>query len=201
MTVPETRFSSCMPIVLAQECPDPSNWSDPRNFSNLPHDPGGATMCGITQAEYAAHGWPGSVEFISIHQGWTIYLNSYWLPHSPELPTGLDLSFFDICVNAGPGGAIRTFQSSLGVGVDGIFGPITAGAVARISNATTAIEAYCGARARYYRALANFRYFGQAWIQRALRIQNYSLAMLPGLLTESPIVVTGPFQKTAKAYS
>ena len=175
MTVPETRFSTCMPIVLAQECPYPNDWSNARNFSNDPHDPGGATMCGITQANFNSYlaktGHPlQSVRSISIHQGWNIYLQDYWLPHSPTLPAGLDLSYFDTCVNCGPGGANKILQAALHIGVDGIWGPATTRAVVGITRVTSSIEAFCGARAAYYRRLANFKYFGKGWIHRALAI-------------------------------
>jgi lysozyme family protein len=197
VNVPETRFSTCMPFVLSMECPYPNDWSNPHNFSNTPHDPGGATMCGITQAEYAAHGGSGSVRNINIHQGWTIYLNSYWLPHSPQLPAGLDLSYFDTCVNSGAGGANQILQAALQIRVDGVWGPATAAAVTRITNVAATIEAFCGARARYYRRLKNFVYFGRGWIRRALAIQNESLAMLT---TTSGIMVEREYVYTAKAY-
>jgi lysozyme family protein len=202
VNVPETRFSICMPFVLAMECPFPNNWSDPRNFSNTPHDPGGATMCGITQNNFSSYlasiGQPyEDVRSISIHQGWDIYEFDYWLPHSPQLPTGLDLSYFDTCVNSGAGGANQILQAALQIGVDGVWGPVTAAAIGRITNVAATIEAFCGARARYYRRLRNFVYFGRGWIRRALAIQNDSLAMLT---STSGLMVEREFVRTAKAY-
>jgi lysozyme family protein len=196
------RFSLCMPFMLSMECPFPNNWSDPRNYSNNPHDPGGPTMCGITANEYnifrERHGEPiRDVRLINIHEGWDCYLFSYWLPHSPDLPIGMDLSFFDTCVNCGPAGATKILQAALHVSIDGIWGPHTASAVTGITNVAGTIQAFCGARAAYYRRLANFKYFGQGWIHRALAIQNDSLNMLDSKLATRAI---RPFVWTAKAY-
>jgi len=102
---PSPRFEACLPDTLSQECPHPNDWSDPANFSNDPHDPGGATMCGITQSEYDTYRESldepeRSVKLISQAEGQAIYQMSYWQPHCPQLPTGLDLSFFDSSVKS-----------------------------------------------------------------------------------------------------
>ena len=72
--------------MLAQECPYPGDWINPKNFSNDAHDPGGKTMCGIIQREYDTYrkmkGLPTQdVRKITQEEGYDIYRNSYWLPH------------------------------------------------------------------------------------------------------------------------
>ena len=176
------RFPICLPFTLAQECPDPDNWSDPANFSDDPHDPGGATMCGIIQSEYddfrVNEGLPTQpVVDISEAEGWLIYEDNYWEPKCSGLSPGLDLSYFDTCVNCGPTGATKVLQAALGVAVDGIWGPITQAAVDAIADVPAAIRAFTGAREAYYRGLANFVYFGHGWINRAVEIGQDSLSM------------------------
>lgn len=111
------RFLICLPDTLIQECPLPTDWSNAANFSDDPHDPGGATMCGIIQVEYDAYrkslSEPAqSVRLISQAEGYAIYQANYWQPHCPQLQAGLDLSFFDSAVNMGANRS-RSFNSSL----------------------------------------------------------------------------------------
>jgi lysozyme family protein len=180
---PSPRFEDCLPDTLNQECPDPNDWSNPANFSDDPHDPGGPTMCGITQSEYDTYrrslGEPTqSVKLISQAEGQAIYQTSYWQPHCPQLAAGLDLSFFDSSVNMGPEQAIRILQSALNIDVDGIWGPQTAGAVAGIAAVKTVIEAFTAQREAVYRTFSTFQYFGTDWIRRATEIGNASVQMI-----------------------
>ena len=105
-------------------------------------------MCGIIQTEYDAYrksllGLPTqSVKLISQAEGEAIFQMSYWQPDCPQLPIGLDLSFFDSSVNMGPEEAIRILQFALNISVDGIWGPQTAGAVAGIGAVAGVINAF-----------------------------------------------------------
>src|SRR5271157_2307814 len=169
------RFQICWPFVLSMECPQPNDWSNPANFSNDAYDPGGATMCGIIQTEYSIYrkrkGQPvQDVFLISRDEGADIYDNDYWLPDSPELPPGLDLSYFDVAVNCGPYRANRMMQGVLQVAVDGLWGPITAKAAQAPFDVPTAIRSFTAARGAFYRALPGFVYFGNGWMNRTLAI-------------------------------
>jgi lysozyme family protein len=177
-----SRFLACLPDTLAQECPDPNDWSNPANFSDDPHDPGGATMCGITQNEYNAyhnslHKPEQNVKQITQSEGQAIYLANYWQPHCPQLPIGLDLSFFDSSVNMGGKQATEILQFALEIGVDGIWGPQTAGAVAGITDVHGVINAFTAQREAVYRSFSTFQYFGADWIRRATEIGDESIQM------------------------
>lgn len=83
-------------------------------FVDHPHDPGGATNQGVTQATYDAHraraGLPTrSVEFISKSEVESIYHDSYWLRAGCEqiAPPALALVVFDAAVNSGVGAALK----------------------------------------------------------------------------------------------
>lgn len=179
------RFDLCLPYVLAQECPHPADWSNPANFSNDAHDPGGKTMCGIIQREYDIHrkacGLPcQDVRQMTEGEGHQIYHDSYWLPHCPVLPRGLDLSFFDESVNAGTYEATKILQSVLGLDNDGIWGPKTAKAVSEIDVAQIIINAFMLRRIVVYGLMPGFPYFGEGWTRRARVIGEQSLKMAAG---------------------
>ena len=176
------RFPICLPFTLAQECPDPSDWSNPANFSDDPHDPGGATMCGILQSEYDKFREDQGedtepVVDISMSEGYEIYEDYYWEPRCSGLAPGFDLSYFDTCVNCGPTGSTKVLQEALGVSADGIWGPFTQAAVVRIADVPAAIRAFTAAREAYYRSLPGFVYFGHGWTNRTVSIGQDSLSM------------------------
>jgi lysozyme family protein len=169
------RFLACMPFILKEE----------GGYSNDAHDPGGMTMHGIIQREYDAYrrrkGLPLQwVEKISVDEQNDIYFNEYWLPRCPNLPAGLDLSFFNIAVNGGPSRATHLLQQSIGISADGVYGPATAQAVSVIEPAdvTSIIRNFATAEMAWYRSLSTFKYFGKDWIGRAERCRAASLAMV-----------------------
>lgn len=175
-------FLLCWPFVLAEEAPFPDDWSNPRNFSNDPHDPGGETMDGIIQREYSAYriskGEPSrDVILITKPEGADIYRNSYWLPNCPKLPRGFNLCVFDENVNAGPHAGTVLLQRTLGIPADGLWGPQTDAAVATITDVTAAIEKYTDQREAYYRSLRGFQYFGTGWLRRSATIETAALKM------------------------
>lgn len=178
----DARFDLCWPYTLIQECPFPNDWSNIRNFSNDPHDPGGETMCGIIQREYDIYrrskGLPlQDVRHLTREEGADIYYNSYWLPECPKLAPGLDLCFFDEAVNAGPHAATKILQRALGVASDGVWGPQTEAATSAVHDVPAAIKSFVAFREAYYRALSGFRFFGRDWIRRSEEIGAEALKM------------------------
>ena len=161
-------------------------------------------MCGITGYEYSRYRWrkgeaAQTVLLISKAEGIDIYTNDYWLPKSPGLPPGLDLSWFDTDVNCGPGGATRILQSALGVAIDGQWGPITQGAVDAIADVGAAVRAFTTAREAYYRRLSGWQYFGTGWTNRTVAINQDSLSMVNSPSNKG-VRIARPFMKTVKAY-
>ena len=177
------RLPVCLPFTLAQECPFPNDWSNPKNFSNDRHDPGGATMCGIIQREYdiwrKGHGQPTQpVIHISKDEGEAIYRICYWQPHCQYLAPGLDLQFFDESVNTGTTEATKVLQVALGLKSDGIWGPQTqAAAVLSVQDTVAKIKAFTARREAVYREMKGFQYFGTDWIRRSQEIGAAALKM------------------------
>jgi len=193
MDYPAT-FLTCLPFVLKEECPFPNDWSNPKNFSDDAFDPGGKTMCGITQKEYDRdrinRNLPlRDVREITRDEGYSIYYHSYWLPFCPSQAPGLNLSFFDECVNAGPHEATIILQRSINadvtlplptLSVDGFFGPKTSAAVAFLrhpSDVGNVIERYGYYRNQFYRSLSGFPHFGKGWLERVASIEVTSQKM------------------------
>lgn len=183
----DPAFEKCLPDTLQEEAPHSENLSDPRNYSNDAHDPGGMTMDGIVQREYdrwrRAQGLPTQwVKKISGDEVRTIYHDDYWLPNCPKLPTGLDLCVFDTNVNNGVHAGTVLLQRVLAIADDGVWGPATDREVAGIyaEEIPALIRSYYGLRASYYRSLRNFQYFGKDWLRRDADIQRWALAMANG---------------------
>lgn len=174
------QFLACLPYTLTEE----------GGNSNDPHDPGGRTHKGIIQREYDKYRQGKGLSLQSDYlmsdaEIQEIYWTSYWLPHCPSLKPGLDLSFFDNCVNEGPRAAIVLLQRTLIISADGLWGDRTTEALSKVTDLRKAIITYSNWRERYYRSLHTFRFFGNGWLRRVSDIEKASLAMLEKGLTNA----------------
>lgn len=150
-------------------------------YVNNPHDSGGATNHGITQAVYDS--WRDnlkkprrSVQKVSKAEVRRIYGMMYWMPgHCGEMKPALAVCHFDWCVNHGVAGAIRTLQQVLGLTADGDYGPRTAAAVAAAGE--NAWKAYEDTRRSWYRARVEAHpdqaLFLKGWLGRVDRLDAY----------------------------
>lgn len=167
----DNNFDKCLAFVLKEEG---GNDDDP-------HDHGGRTSRGITQREWdifikvntdrPSDVWHASDEDIKL-----MYFSKYWHPYCPYLADGLDLMFFDFCVNAGPGQAMKTLQKSLGIIVDGKYGPQTDAAL-KAANTVELINNYHSNRESFYRGLTQYPRYGKGWSSRNARCFKESLSM------------------------
>ncbi len=174
----DTDFAFSLMFTLNQE----------GGFSDDPHDPGGATMDGITLAEFQA--WYGhdktvaDLKAITGEQLGQIYMESYWVQvRGGDLPAGVDLSVFDMGVNAGPKRSIELLQAVLGVTADGVLGPISLAALASVTaNGVTlsVLKKLAKAQGDFYRSLSTYKYFGKGWIARANARYNAAAGLLVG---------------------
>lgn len=176
------RFPICFPFVLVQECPEPNDWSNAKNFTDEKGDPGRGTMCGITQAVYNAyrksHGQTiQSVRYCTEVEGNDIYRTLYWQPHACLMKAGLDLQMFDATVNMGQGEAVKILQVILDITEDGIWGPETALAVKGIINVPRTISNFTRRRKVAYRMMPDYKLFGTDWERRATQIGSEALKM------------------------
>src|SRR3984957_7477534 len=156
-------------------------------YVNNPHDPGGATLKGVTQSVYTS--W-------LIHQGrsnaavrnasdadiQTIYRELFWNPvRGDDLFVGLDLVMVDYGWGSGPITAIEHMQRLLGVTVDGKFGNITLATINRIQllpqGMMMFIDGLCSERLAFFQRLPTWRYFGVGWTNRLTACRTKALAM------------------------
>jgi len=95
----DDNFDTCLAFTLKEE----------GGYSDNPADPGGATNMGITLATYRQ--WadnptlgPVQVQDMTERTATAIYRSLYWNPlRADALAAGVDLSVFDMGVNAGMG--------------------------------------------------------------------------------------------------
>src|SRR5436190_14767157 len=176
-------FDICLAFTLREE----------GGYVDDPADPGGATNMGITLATYRQwSGDPGAgaaqVADLTERAARAIYHSLYWNPlRADALPAGVDLSVFDMGVNAGIWGSARLLQRALGFTgeeVDGCVGPETLGAAAK-SDPRTLVNDLAERQAAYYRSLSDFPTFGTGWLNRTAARRSAALAMIGDATTES----------------
>jgi lysozyme family protein len=156
-------------------------------FSNDPHDPGGATMEGVTLAEYRIFRGDPSItvdqlKAITPQELEDIYYTNYWeVVRAPDiLPDGVDLSVYDMAVNAGPSRSLKIMQQVLGVTADGLIGPRTEAAILAISADTLGfLRKLAWGQGQFYRSLPTYKFFGRGWINRANARFFAARALLP----------------------
>jgi len=172
----EDRFEICVAFTLRQE----------GGYTDDPADPGGATNMGITLATYREwsddpHLGADQVRDMTQKTAEAIYRSLYWNRlRADALPPGVDLSVFDMGVNAGIRRSARLLQQALGFTgekVDGSIGPETLAAADRF-DARTLVNNLADRQTAYYRSLANFRIFGTGWLRRTNARRNAALAMI-----------------------
>src|SRR5690242_2135384 len=136
--------------------------------SDDPHDHGGRTSRGIIQRVYDAYRHSKKLELADVWKAADaevdeIYLLQYWNPYCDSLPSGLDLAFFDFCVNAGRTQAVRSLQRAVRVTPDGMFGIRTKSAIDKTADLSKLIHDYSNQRRAFYRSLKQFSRYGKGW--------------------------------------
>jgi lysozyme family protein len=176
-------FDVCLAFTLRAE----------GGYVNDSADPGGATNMGITLATYRE--WsdnpvlgPAQVQAMTERTAQAIYRSLYWNPlRADALPTGVDLTVFDMGVNAGIWRSARLLQRALGFTgeeVDGCVGPETL-AAAEQCDARSVVDDLAQRQAAFYRSLPDFPTFGDGWLARTRERQSAALAMIGGTQEEA----------------
>ncbi|TPI47395.1 hypothetical protein FJW05_10430 [Mesorhizobium sp. B2-9-1] len=182
----DRNFARALSLVLASE----GGWSD------NPADPGGATMKGVTLANFRryvkADGTKADLRAISDDQVATVYRRFYWdAVAGAQLPGGIDYALFDFAVNSGPGRAAKYLQGVLGVVQDGRIGPATLAAV-RAKPAGVVIDALCDARLAFLERLSTWPSFGRGWSARVASVRRQALLMSAAPSATEGSVSPGP---------
>lgn len=156
-------------------------------YSDNPKDPGGATNLGVTKKaweDYVGHEVTKQViKDLTPDVVRPFYKTRYWDACKCDgMPSGLDYCLFDMCVNAGPGRAVKLLQKCLNLVQDGQIGVKTMTAVAQYTGhpLETLIQSYTNARIAFYRSLPTFTYFGKGWVDRANKVASKALSDVAG---------------------
>ena len=189
----DSNFKPSLAIILKEE-----GGSD-----DDPRDPGGRTSRGIIQREWDVYrqthpNRPGDVWKASDDDVATIYHEQYWEPYCDKMPVGVDLVFFNTCVNSGRQQAVKELQRSLGIDpADGMMGMITFSKLNDVKDLAALIREMCERRRTFYKSLKTFATFGKGWLARTDRIQISALGMVAHVppkvvISEHPEVDTKP---------
>ena len=163
-------FERCLPFLLKDEG---GNDDDPR-------DHGGRTSRGVTQSEYNKWREKKGLPQLDVWQApkqdiHDIYYEEYWLPRCPKLHPGVDMVYFSMAVNAGPGRAEEILLHAIG------------------GDDTTTINKFCDLCISFYRDLSQFPTFGKGWLNR---IAHDRAAALKMLTKETPMASPVPTTTT-----
>lgn len=197
----DRNFERALSLVLKHE----GGWSD------HPKDPGGATMKGVTLANFRRYIKPNATKEdlrrITDEQVATIYRRYYWdAVAGAELPGGIDYAVFDFAVNSGPARAAKYLQAVVGAKQDGKIGPATLKATRAMVRATV-INDLCDRRMDFLRRLPTWGTFGRGWTSRVsgVRAEALKMAAMPDVPppvvkeVEKPVVPPAVEQEVQKA--
>jgi lysozyme family protein len=135
-------------------------------YSFSPSDPGGETMWGVTAAVARANGYAGPMKQLPRDTAKAIYQRKYWdAIQADKLPGALRFDVFDAAVNSGVSQAVKWLQRISGVGDDGVIGPMTLNAAAKLDG-NAAAAAYNGIRLDFMTSLPTWGAFGRGWARR-----------------------------------
>ena len=167
----ERNFSRSLQLVLKSE----------GGFSNNKTDPGHETNLGITLANFRAYikpdGTVDDLKRLTVEQAAVCYRKQYWDKVAGDaLPDGVDYAVFDYSVNSGVGRAARYLQSVVGAPMDGVIGPATLAAVAKMP-AGVVIDRLCDARLAFLQSLGTWGTFGKGWSARVASVRKEALLM------------------------
>lgn len=167
----KSNFDRCLAETLKHE----GGWADD------PHDPGGATMRGITIGTFRA--WKGravtkaELRAISDADLRAIYRQNYWdAVRGDDLPAGLDLVAFDAAVNSGVSRGAKWLQTALGASADGRIGPKTI-AAAKAAHPEAVIDRAIAARMSFLRTLSTWSRYGRGWTSRVESVREVATGM------------------------
>lgn len=184
----DRNFARALALVLKSE----GGWSD------IPADPGGATMKGVTLATFRAYIKPGGTKAelraITDDQLSACYRKEYWdAVAGDDLPDGVDYATFDFGVNSGPGRAAKYLQAAVGVPQDGAIGPATLAAV-KAKPAGVVIDTLCDARLAFLKRLPTWATFGKGWQSRVASVRAQALLLTSQPATAAPPAPAAPIQ-------
>lgn len=184
----DRNFARALSLVLKYE----GGWSD------HPSDPGGATMKGVTLANFRRFVKPDATKSdlrkITDEQVATVYRRFFWdAVAGAELPGGVDFAVFDFAVNSGPDRAAKYLQAVVGVKQDGRIGPATIKATKAMMRAVV-IDDLCDRRMAFLHKLKTWKTFGKGWAVRVASVRGEAMKMAAQPDKEAPVIKEIPVE-------
>lgn len=123
-------------------------------------DPGGETKWGISKRSYPHL----DIQSLTRDGCKVIYKRDFWDRVAIASPA-LRYQVFDFAVNSGIDTAVRKLQQVLGVADDGVWGPVSAAALARAEESDLLMR-FLAARIRFMTRLSTWQLHGAGWMNR-----------------------------------
>ncbi len=184
----DRNFQRALSLVLKHE----GGWSD------HPSDPGGATMKGVTLANFRryvkANASKADLKKITDQQITTVYRRFYWdAIAGAELPDGIDYAVFDFAVNSGPTPAAQYLQTVVGAKQDGKIGPTTIKAT-KAALPAMVIHKLCDERLAFMKRIKSkgkllWDTFGKGWDRRVREVRAEALSLSGRPTPEKPTII------------
>lgn len=151
------KFEFSVSVVIELEGGD--------TITDDPKDPGGLTKYGISQRAYPNE----NIRDLTLDRAKALYRRDYWdAVRGDDLPWPVCLMVFDCAVNQGQQTAIRILQRSMKLYEDGVIGPVTLAATARLGKRGQA--ALMATRLAHYTRSVKFPAYGAGWFARCVLI-------------------------------
>jgi len=142
----------------------------------------GSTMLGVTAwnwAKYTGKPAPKDVmKALTKDDVKPLYKKNYWdIIYCDKLPSGIDISVADLCVNAGPSRAAKILQKVVGATQDGKIGKKTIAAVYD-REPKEVLDNYYYGRQKFYESLDDFKHYGKGWTRRNKETLELALSIV-----------------------
>lgn len=198
----DRNFQRALKLVLKHE----GGWAD------NPKDPGGATMKGVTLANFRKFVKPKATKDdlrkITDEQLATVYRRYYWdAIGGAVLPDGVDFAAFDYAVNSGPSRPAKALQKIVGAPQDGKIGPVTLKAI-RAQLSPAIIHALCDERLAFMKRAKGsagalkgkllWPTFGKGWSTRVARVRSEALEFAARPTPENPSIIEREVEVTVE---
>ena len=157
-------------MLIAHEGGFTDDIHDNGNKKGDGHGNQGSTMLGVTAYTWAKYtGKPAPIavmKTLTVDDVMPLYKSNYWdAIKADDLPSGVDISCADLCVNAGPSRASKILQTVIGSKPDGKIGPKSLAAVAE-HDPKDILHKYYDEREHFYRSLKDYERYGRGWSRR-----------------------------------
>ena len=138
-------------------------------YVNDPRDPGGETQWGISKRSYPSL----NIKALTRDQAIAIYRRDFWeKSNADKLAPAVGFNVLDGAVNSGISRSIQWLQKAAGVADDGVWGKVTAAAVAK-ADPNDLVLRYNAARLDFMTRLSTWNAFGKGWARRIAANLNY----------------------------